>query len=101
MTAPLTEMRSGPRYMVHINVRAEWDDERSGEHVVVDGETENIGPQGALVHLERLPDVGSRVQLIPAVRRLWIVTTKFSPVRTDENPVTNTPTTASATWLLE
>ncbi len=63
MAASFTEQRTGPRYMVHINVRAEWDDE-SGEHVVVEGETENIGPQGALVHLERLPDVGSRVHLI-------------------------------------
>ena len=64
MTAPLYEQRTGPRYMVHVSVRAEWDDERTGEHVVVEGETENIGPQGALVHLERLPDVGSRVHLI-------------------------------------
>src|SRR5215212_5467395 len=64
MSASFVEQRTGPRYMVHISVRAEWDDERSGEHVVVDGETENIGPQGALVHLERLPDVGGRVRLI-------------------------------------
>ena len=64
MSASFVEQRSGPRYMVRVNVRAEWDDERSGEHVVVEGETENIGPQGALVHLERLPDVGSRVHLI-------------------------------------
>ena len=64
MSANITDQRSGPRYIVHINVRAEWDDEKSGEHVVVKGETENIGPTGALVHLERLPDVGSRVNLI-------------------------------------
>src|SRR5215210_4964887 len=64
MASSFVEHRTGPRYMVHISVRAEWDDERSGEHVVVEGETENIGPQGALVHLERLPDVGSRVHLI-------------------------------------
>ena len=64
MSLNFTEQRTGPRYLVHISVRAEWDDERSGEHVVVEGETENIGPQGALVHLERLPDVGSRVHLI-------------------------------------
>src|SRR5688500_9674286 len=64
MAAPLMEQRPGPRYVGHVSVRAEWDDARSGEHVVVEGETENIGPQGALVHLERLPDVGSRVHLI-------------------------------------
>jgi PilZ domain len=57
------EQRSGPRYVVSLPVRAEWDDSGSGEHVVVEGETENVGPQGALVHLHQLPDVGSRVQL--------------------------------------
>ena len=58
-----SEQRSGPRYVVSLPVRAEWDDVGSGEHVVVEGETENVGPAGALVHLHHLPDVGSRVQL--------------------------------------
>jgi PilZ domain len=58
-----SEQRSGPRYVVSLPVRAEWDDAGSGEHVVVEGETENVGPAGALVHLHHLPDVGSRVQL--------------------------------------
>jgi len=66
MTANFVEQRSGPRYLVHINVRAEWDDASSGEHIAVEGETENVGPRGALVHLEKLPDVGSRVQIIVA-----------------------------------
>ena len=57
------EQRSGPRYLASLVVRAEWDTEE-GKHVVAEGVTENIGPEGALVHLERqLPDVGSRVQL--------------------------------------
>lgn len=56
------EHRSGPRYVAYFHVRAEWDEE-SGEHVVAVGETENVGPTGALVHLQRLPRVGSRVQL--------------------------------------
>src|SRR5918912_1688983 len=55
--------RTGPRYLASLLVRAEWDDEE-GRHFVAEGTTENIGPEGALVHLERdLPDVGSRVQL--------------------------------------
>ncbi len=58
-----SEQRSGPRYVVSLPVRAEWDDAGSGEHVIVEGETENVGPAGALVHLHHLPDVGSRVQL--------------------------------------
>ncbi|HEY2974983.1 MAG TPA: PilZ domain-containing protein [Pyrinomonadaceae bacterium] len=58
-----TEVRSGPRYLVSFEVRAEWD-EPGGTHVMSEGITENVGPQGTLVHLPRkLPDVGSRVHL--------------------------------------
>src|SRR6266446_6234404 len=58
-----TEGRSGPRYLVSFEVRAEWDDP-GGTHVLSEGTTENVGPEGTLVHLpRRLPDVGSRVRL--------------------------------------
>ena len=57
------ENRTGPRYLTSLVVQAEWDRE-DGAHVVAEGTTENVGPEGALVHLQReLPDVGSRVQL--------------------------------------
>lgn len=57
------EHRSGPRYLASLLVRAEWDDPDAG-HIIAEGTTENVGPEGALVHLQdRLPDVGSRVQL--------------------------------------
>lgn len=55
--------RTGPRYLASLLVRAEWDDPDAG-HIVAEGTTENVGPEGALIHLQdRLPDVGSRVQL--------------------------------------
>src|SRR6266699_5134787 len=58
-----TEGRSGPRYLVSFEVRAEWDDP-GGTHVLSEGTTENVGPEGTLVHLpKKLPDVGSRVRL--------------------------------------
>lgn len=58
-----TETRSGPRYLVSFEVRAEWD-EPGGTHILSEGTTENVGPEGTLVHLPRkLPDVGSRVRL--------------------------------------
>jgi len=58
-----TENRSGPRYLASLEVHAEWD-EQSGAHVVTEGTTENVGPEGTLVHLPRqLPNVGSRVRL--------------------------------------
>lgn len=55
--------RSGPRYLAAFDVRAEWD-EPGGAHILSEGTTENVGPDGTLVHLPRkLPDVGSRVRL--------------------------------------
>ena len=57
------ENRTGQRYLASLDVRAEWDDD-NGTHYVAEGTTENVGPEGALIHLQReLPDVGSRVQL--------------------------------------
>jgi hypothetical protein len=57
------ETRSGPRYLVSFEVRAEWDD-ADGSHIVDQGTTENVGPEGTLVHLPRqLPSVGSTVRL--------------------------------------
>jgi hypothetical protein len=58
-----TEGRLGPRYLASFEVRAEWD-EPGGTHIVAEGTTENVGPEGTLVHLPRkLPDVGSTVRL--------------------------------------
>ena len=57
------ENRSGPRYRASLEIRAEWD-EPTGTHIVAEGTTENVGPEGTLVHLPRqLPDVGSTVRL--------------------------------------
>lgn len=59
-----TDRRRGTRHIVSIPVRLEWNDEK-GMHVVADGNTENIGPRGTLVHLPRnLPNVGSQVRII-------------------------------------
>lgn len=59
----VSDQRTGPRYLASLMVRAEWDD-ADGGHIVAEGTTENVGPEGALIHLQdRLPDVGSRVQL--------------------------------------
>lgn len=57
------EVRSGPRYLASFEVRAEWD-EPGGAHILSEGITENVGPEGTLVHLpKKLPEVGSRVRL--------------------------------------
>jgi hypothetical protein len=57
------ESRSGPRYVHAFPIRAEWDT-NEGVHIVAEGETENVGPEGTLVHLQNdLPPVGGRVNL--------------------------------------
>src|SRR6266852_5476143 len=62
--SPIDENRSGPRYIAAFPVRAEWDTS-DGVHVVAEGETENVGPEGTLIHLHReLPPVGGRVNLL-------------------------------------
>ena len=59
----ISEYRSGPRYVAAFPIRAEWD-MPDGAHIISEGETENVGPEGALVHFQRdLPPVGSTVNL--------------------------------------
>jgi hypothetical protein len=58
-----TDSRTGPRYLATLEIKAEWD-EASGDHIVAQGITENVGPEGTLVHLPHgLPAVGSKVLL--------------------------------------
>jgi hypothetical protein len=84
-----TEQRVGQRYVAYFPVRAEWDDDESGEHVTTEGATENVGPAGALVHLHQLPRVGSRVKLNvleedePTVR----LSAEAEVLRVERNPV--------------
>lgn len=62
---PQTQIKqqSEPRFLVNLPVRAEWDEERTGRHVVVEGTTENVGPSGAVVQLQQLPAVGSHITI--------------------------------------
>ena len=65
------EQRSAPRYLATMQVRAEWDNEE-GRHIREEGKMENVGPEGTLVHLNRLlPDVGSHVSLAVALDEDW------------------------------
>lgn len=82
----IIEHRTGPRYLVQLQVRAEWDDDASGQHIVAEGETENVGPDGALVHLEQLPDVGSRVQLVVQAEQGLELSAVAEVLRLERNP---------------
>jgi hypothetical protein len=58
------ESRCGQRYVHAFPIRAEWDTSE-GIHIVAEGETDNVGPEGTLIHLQReLPPVGGRVNLM-------------------------------------
>lgn len=83
----VTESRGGPRYPVIVPVEAEWDDTRSGEHVVAGGETANIGPEGALVHLHQLPQVGDRIKLRVVGEGDLGLQVQVEVLRLERNPV--------------
>jgi len=51
------------RILANMPVRASWVDSESGEKIVVDGLTENVGENSTLVNLDILPPVGSEVKL--------------------------------------
>ena len=51
------------RILANMPVRASWVDSESGEKLVVDGLTENVGENSTLVNLDVLPPVGSEVKL--------------------------------------
>ena len=57
------DRRIGERHFISFPIRVEWKNE-TGEEIVVEGLTENIGPTGTLIHLPRhLPNVGSKVNV--------------------------------------
>lgn len=51
------------RIMANLTVQASWVDSESGDTVSINGFTENLGENTALVNLEVLPPVGSEVKL--------------------------------------
>jgi hypothetical protein len=49
--------------MANLQVQASWIDAESGNTIFVEGMTENLGENAALINLETLPPVGSEVTL--------------------------------------
>lgn len=60
---PEAERRIAERYVVHFPVEVRWCEDTTGERVISEGLTENIGPAGALVSLNYLPGIGSRLSV--------------------------------------
>lgn len=87
----VVEQRIGQRFEAHFPVQAQWTEEPLGEElcgrlITIDGNTENIGPSGARVHLDELPVVGSRIKLLIHEISSKIIEVEASVVRVDRNP---------------
>jgi hypothetical protein len=83
----LVDSRSGQRYIHAFPIRAEWDT-NDGDHIVAEGETENVGPEGTLVHLQNnLPPVGGRVNLRVLDDKGEKISVIAEVLRIERNPV--------------
>ena len=58
-----TKVPTQHRIMANLTVQASWVDSESGNTISINGFTENVGENSALVNLEVLPPVGSEVKL--------------------------------------
>lgn len=74
------------RILANLPVQASWIDEVSGETISVTGLTENIGENSALVNLETLPAVGSRVNLRVFDDEKTIIEIPTQVIRVERDP---------------
>ncbi|MBE7515229.1 MAG: hypothetical protein HS105_01250 [Chloracidobacterium sp.] len=74
------------RIVASMPVLASWVDEKSGQTVSVEGLTENLGENSALVNLEILPPVGSAVQLKIMGEKKPIIEVSTQVIRVERDP---------------
>lgn len=74
------------RILANLPVQVSWIDEESGETISVMGLTENIGENSALVNLETLPSVGSRVNLRVFDEDKTIIEIPTEVIRVERDP---------------
>lgn len=74
------------RIMANLAVQASWVDTVSGETVLVNGVTENVGETSTLVNLEILPPVGSEVQLRIFEDEKTIIEVPTQVIRVERDP---------------
>ena len=74
------------RILAHMPVQAIWVDEESGKRVKVDGTTENLGENSALVNLETLPPVGAEVKLRILAEDKTIIEVATEVIRVERDP---------------
>jgi len=72
--------------MASMPVQASWIDSESGETVLVDGLTENLGETSTLVNLDVLPPVGSEVNLRLFDEDKTIIEVATQVIRVERDP---------------
>ena len=65
---------------------ASWVDTETGERIKVEGLTENVGENSALVNLETLPPVGSHVRLRILEEGQSIIEVNTEVIRVERDP---------------
>lgn len=74
------------RIMANLTVQASWIDAESGNAVSINGFTENLGENTALVNLEVLPPVGSEVKLRIFDEEKIIIEVPTQVIRVERDP---------------
>jgi len=74
------------RIMANLPVQASWVDSENGKIILVDGLTENLGENSALVNLEILPPVGSHVTLRIFDEEKTIIEVSTEVIRVERDP---------------
>jgi len=74
------------RIVANLAFEASWTDAESGEKISVSGLTENLGETSALVNLEVLPPVGSRIRLRIFDEEKTIIEVPAQVIRVERDP---------------
>ena len=74
------------RITASMPILASWVDSETGERIKVEGLTENIGENSALVNLETLPPVGSQVRLRILEEGKSIIEVTTQVIRVERDP---------------
>ncbi len=74
------------RIMAKLRVQASWFDKTTGESVQVEGTTENVGENSALVNFEMLPPVGSEVSLRILDEETTLIEAQAEVIRVERDP---------------
>jgi hypothetical protein len=74
------------RIMANLQVQVSWIDKLTGKSVTVEGLTENVGENSALVNLDTLPPVGSEVQLRILDEEKTIIEVPTEVIRVERDP---------------